>query len=230
MDPFCPVRRKLSRSHTMPTSRGANDTPRITSGLRAGLLVLPLLLLATTGCGLSAQLLYWVQGGHKINAEFSGLEGRRVAVVCVSNDSSYGPSSVSSMLGRSVSRLLEENIDDIDIVHTDEIADWIDNHDWDEMDYREIGRGVKAEMVVAIDVDGLSLYEGRTLYKGRADVTVSVYELDEDEQVVFRRSIPEFMFPHNGARHATEMSESRFRACSSRCWRNTSRSTSSATT
>ncbi len=198
------------RHHTLGrTEPSIVGTPAI-AALR--LVILLFVCCATSGCGFATHLLYWVHGGHKIEAEFSGLEDRRVAVICVSSDSSYGPNSVSSQLSRSVSRLLEENIDGIEVVQQDEISDWIDTNDWNEMDYREIGHGVEAEMVLALDVDGLSLYEGRTLYKGRADVTVSVYELQEDDHVVFRRSIPEFMFPRNGARHSTEMSESRFRA------------------
>ena len=36
-----------------------------------------------------------------------------------------------------------------------EIADWIDNQDQDLTDYREVGRGVKADMVVGIDLHQL---------------------------------------------------------------------------
>jgi hypothetical protein len=180
--------------------------------------VLFLLLLATGvatsgGCvGFTAQLLYWVKGGHTIDAEFDDLQDKRVAVVCVSSASSYGPNSVCALLQRSVGTILEKKGGDIEVIHQDEIADWIDSNGWDEMDYREIGRGVNAERVLAIDIDGLQLHEGRTMYKGRADLTVSVYDMEQDGKVVFRRTIPDFTFPRNGARHATEMSESRFRS------------------
>jgi hypothetical protein len=181
---------------------------------RAAVLSLTLLLIAcSSGCiGLTAQLLYWVKGGHKIEAEYAGLQDQRVAVVCVSNDSSYGPNSVAAMLARTVSNILRQKVEGIEVVHQDEIADWRDTNDWNQMDYREIGRGVAADKIVALDVDALSLYQGRTLYKGRADLTVTVYDLADEGQVVFRRMIPEFSFPRNGARHTTEMSEPRFRA------------------
>ena len=181
-------------------------------GRIASLCLLTVVLASSGGCaGFTAQLIYWVKGGHTIDAEFDDLQDKRVAVVCVSSGSSYGPHSVCALLQRSVATILTEKGDDIEIIHQDEIADWIDTNGWDEMDYREIGRGVDAERVVAIDIDGLRLHEGRTLYKGRVDLTVSVYDMEQEGKVVFRRTIPEFTFPRNGARHATEMSEARFR-------------------
>jgi len=172
-------------------------------------------LLATMfnlGCiGLTAQLLHAINGGHKIKAKYPGLEGKRVAVVCVSNTSSYGPNSVGRMLEREVVSILRENGDDIDVSHQDEVADWIDNNDWDQMDYREIGRGVGVDMVLAIDLSGISLHEGRTLYRGRADAAVTVYDMTDDGKIAFREEIDDFVFPRNGPRPTTELSEGRFR-------------------
>ncbi|MCH5377778.1 MAG: hypothetical protein JJ992_27795 [Planctomycetes bacterium] len=171
-----------------------------------------LLVLPAPGCiGLSSQFMYWIKGGPKIEAEFDGLEGKRVAVVCVTNSSSYGPNSVSNLIERAVAVILREKGRDIEVVHHDEIADWIDNNDWNQMDYREIGKGVSADMVLAIDVDGIRLHEGMTLYKGRADVAVTVYDMNDGGKVAFRKNLPEFTFPQNGARHSTEMSEAQFR-------------------
>jgi hypothetical protein len=175
-------------------------------------LILAAVVTTSGGCvGLTAQLIYMIKGGHKIDPDYKGLEGKRVAVLCVSGASSYGPNSVCAMLQRSVATILREKGDDIDVIHEDEIADWIDTNGWDQMDYREIGRGVDAERVVAIDIDGLRLHEGRTLYKGRVNYTVSVYDMEQEGTVVFRRTVEDFAFPQNSARHATEMSEASFR-------------------
>lgn len=174
---------------------------------------LVLLTLPQIGCvGLTSQLLYWFNGGDKIDAEFDGLQGQQVAIVCVSNASATGPASIASMVERSVGMLLKQKGRDIRVIHQEDVAKWIDTNDWDQMDYREIGRGVGADMVLAIDLDNITLHEGRTLYKGRADVTVTVYDMKAEGQVAFRRSLPEFSFPQNAARPVTEMSEGRFRA------------------
>jgi hypothetical protein len=175
-------------------------------------LVVLALLLPSAGCiGLSSHLLYWFQGGHKIDAEYKGLEGKRVAVVCVSESASYGPNSISNMMERMVATLLRERGKKIEVIHQDEVADWIDNNDWNQMDYRDIGRGVAADQVLAIDISGVRLHEGMTLYKGRADVVVTVYDMSDGGKAAFRRTLPEFTFPRTGARHSTEMSENQFR-------------------
>lgn len=184
--------------------------PRI--GALLLLAAVALTVVALPGCaGFMSHMAYVLKGGHAVPAEFEGLQAKRVAVVCVSNDSVYGPNSVSSILEHSVGTLLKQNVEDIDLIHREDVADWIDTHDWDQVNYREIGRGLNAEMVVAIDLDGFRLHEGRTLYKGRADITVAVYDMTKGGEVVFRKSSPEYSFPENGARHSTEISETRFK-------------------
>jgi len=54
------------------------------------LLLLASALLVFPGCGAMAQLMY-VLKGHNVPAEFQGLEGKKIAVVCVSDASAYGP-------------------------------------------------------------------------------------------------------------------------------------------
>jgi hypothetical protein len=170
-------------------------------------------LAASGGCvGLTAQLLYWVKGGNKIDPEFAGMKGKRVAVVCVSNASASGPNTFCSLLERRVGQALKEQGDKIEVVSADDIADWIDSNDWNQMDYREIGRGVNADMVLGLDLANLRLHEGQTLYQGRVTLTATVYDMQDGGKVVFRRTIPDFTFPQNGPRHATEMTEARFRA------------------
>jgi hypothetical protein len=179
-----------------------------------GVLAAGFLLLATLnlGCiGLTAQLLNTIQGGHKIKAKFEELEDKRVAVVCVSNASSLGPNSVAKMLEREVVSILRENGDDIDVSQQNEVADWIDNNDWDQIDYREIGDAVGVDMLLAIDLSSVRLHEGRTLYRGRADVVVTVYDMTDDGGIVFREEIHDFVFPRDGPLPTTELSEGRFR-------------------
>lgn len=176
------------------------------------LLALAVPVATSCGCvGLTAQLMYWMKGGNKIEPEFKGMKEKRVAVVCVSNASSYGPNTFCSLLERRVGMALKEQGEEIDVIPADDVADWIDSNDWNQMDYRQIGRGVNADMVLGIDVGDLRLHEGQTLYQGHVTLTVTVYDMQDDGKVAFRRTIPDFTFPQNGPRHATEMSEGRFR-------------------
>jgi hypothetical protein len=117
----------------------------------------------------------------------------------------------AEFLARGVSTILEENVKGIDLVAHDEIADWVDKNDWDEVDYREVGRGVKATKVVAIDLSGFRLYEGQSLYRGRAVVTVTVLDIEDGGKEAFRRQLPEIKFPTAGVYHSSETSEMAFR-------------------
>lgn len=189
----------------------AASLPRLRWPHGLAALLLALTLSTSVGCvGILAQMGYWT-GGNLVPAEYEGLEGERVAVVCVSSNASYGVGVEAELLARGVDSLLKENVKKIEIVGQDEIADWVDKNDWDEIDYREVGRGVKADKVVAIDVSGFRLYEGQTLYRGRANVTVTVFDLKEGGKEAFRRRLPEIKFPASGVYHSSETSESAFR-------------------
>ncbi len=174
---------------------------------------LAVVVASSGGCvGLTAQLLYWVKGGNKIDPEFEGMKGKRVAVVCVSNASSLRSEFFLFVAGTTGGSVLKEQGEKIEVVPPDEIADWIDSNDWNQMDYREIGRGVNADMVLGLDLGDLRLHEGQTLYQGRVTLTGTVYDMQDGGKMPFRRTIPDFTFPQNGPRHATEMSETRFRS------------------
>lgn len=170
-----------------------------------------LLIASASGCNLLlTQLGYW-SGGNLISAEYAGLEGKRVAVICVSDNASYGVGTESEGLARGVASILKEHVKEIDIVRQDEIADWIDKNDWNEVDYREVGKGVHADRIIAIDLAGFRLYEGQSLYRGRASVTITVFDLADGGKEVFRRPMPEIRFPANGVYHSSETSETAFR-------------------
>jgi hypothetical protein len=132
-------------------------------------------------------------------------------VICVSGNASYGVGIEAELLARGVSSILKENVKGIDLVEHEKVADWVDKNDWDEVDYREVGRGVKAGKVVAIDLSGFKLYEGQSLYRGRASVSVTVLDIQDNGKEVFRRQLPEIKFPTAGVYHSSETSEMAFR-------------------
>ena len=166
-------------------------------------------ILGLSGCN-TLPLIAYVAGGTNVPAQFEGLEATRVAVVCVSDGVSYGSGTESERLARETARILAEKVPDIDVVRWSEIADWIDRKGWDEIDYREVGRGVKADRVVAVDLSRFRVREGTSLFKGRADLTITVFDMNAGGKEVFRREIIEFSFPPNGPYHAAEISEARF--------------------
>jgi hypothetical protein len=174
-------------------------------------IVAALTMLSAPGCvGMAAQLMY-MMGMHQVKPECE-LKDKRVAVVCLANRLSYGTGSESRVIAQYVSAKLRKEVKDIELVPTSEIENWRDNNDWDEIDYRAIGRGVKADMLIAIDVKSLSFHEGQTLYKGKADVKVTAYDMTKGGAVEFSKDMPDFQFPQHGGRPVTDMSEAKFQA------------------
>lgn len=168
-----------------------------------GLLIASLLLAPQTGCmGFAATLMYWIHG-NMVDAKCTALEGKRVAVVCVSG-AGAGPRDESEALTRQVGLLLQQNVKKIKLVRPEEVADWRDQNNWDQIDYRSIGRGVKADMVVAIDLSTFSIHDDPTLLRGRAKIKTAVYDMTDKGTCIFVDGPKEFIFPENGAQHVVE--------------------------
>ena len=157
-------------------------------------------LLTCSGCvGTLAQLIYVVKG-HDVPAAYNGLVGKRTAVICVSDASAYGPDTLTDTMSRALGLKLAAGVKRIEVIPHATIESWIDEHGWDEQDFGALGKGVKAERVVAVEMGSYSIHEGQTIYKGRADVTVTVYELDGQNapQVAYVYGPQEYSFPKNG--------------------------------
>jgi hypothetical protein len=172
--------------------------------LAVGLLTLP-------GCvGVLSQLIYTVKG-HQVQPEFKGLDGKRVAVVVVSDASAYGPDTLTYTVAQAVGIRLANGLKDSQVIAPAKIEEWIDTNGWNETEYVELGKGVDADMVLAIEIASYSLTEGSTLFKGRSDVTLTVYDIENDGQVPFSTTPKHFAFPKNG-RPAIQTSEREFEA------------------
>jgi hypothetical protein len=169
------------------------------------------LLVAIPGCGPLATIAWLIHGPEMIPAEFEGLKGKRVAVICLDANSLSGPGGEADSVSKAVAMLLSKNVPDIHVVRQNEVADWLDSHGDDLTDYRDVGRGVKADMVVGIDLLAFNLHEGQTLLKGRAKVGVKVYDMKKKSgELVYESAPKEIAWPENGARHVTE-NEANFR-------------------
>jgi hypothetical protein len=160
--------------------------------------------------GLLANLIH-VGTGEMVPAQFTGLTEKKVAVICVSNASAFGPTAASSELGRKVAAMLGQQVRKIEVVDPQEVADWIDQNGWDQLDYTALGEGVGAQMLVSIDLNTFSLHDGPTLYKGRADVRLRVYDIEQDGKVVFDKEPPQIQFPIQAGYYTSEISEREFR-------------------
>lgn len=172
-------------------------------------------LLCTVACvsgcvSLAANLIHAVRG-NDMPAEFAGMEGKRVAVVCMT-DAGLGNDATSSILRNNIQAGLSMNVEDIDLVRSREVDQWLDVHTMDESDYVEIGKGVKADLLLAVEVTNLRLKNGQTLFRGESDIAVTVYDIANEGRILFRKHFPEFAFPTTDGKPVSETTETKFRS------------------
>ena len=160
------------------------------------------------GCSLLPTIAYIIKP-EDVAAEFDGLNGKRVAVICRAASLEYADPTVARDLAVRVAALLKKNGRKVAVVDERELADWVDKHDWN--DYREVGRALKADMVVGIDLERFALSRGSTLLQGQADVRLAVYDIAKGEQLWAPDRSLSVKFPPNSPYSSSDRKEDDFR-------------------
>lgn len=177
---------------------------------RAWWLLSCLLVLPAVGCASTLATALYVIKGTNVDAEYDGLKGKRVAVVCRQLASlQYRDSTVPRELATQVGNRLGANVSKITIIDQQDVAEWTDENAWEE--YTEIGKALEADMVVAIDLEDFKLHQGQTLYQGRANVQIKVYDIKDGNKQVFAKSPRPSIYPPNTGIPTSEKQESQFR-------------------
>jgi hypothetical protein len=183
---------------------------------RLGLYSMTLTLLAATalttggGCGaILATGMYVIQGGNMVPPEFDGLDGERVVVVCRPPSSNeYRHAGASRAVSQKVSELLVDHVKNADVVNPREVDDWLDESDWS--DFKKLAEAVHADKVVYIEMNDFDLFKGKTLYQGRADVSVTIYDMKNNGKLAWDRHLGEILYPTNSGIPAQDKPEQQF--------------------
>jgi hypothetical protein len=166
-------------------------------------------ILPAAGCRNVLTTVAYLWKGTDVEADFNGLQGKKVAVVCRPATSlTFGNATVGAELARQVSNLLRTNVSKIKLIEQQKVAEWTDTHDWSQ--YKQVGKAVGAEMIVGIELLDFSVYQGQTLYQGKADATVSVVDC-ADGKMLFEKPLPPSVYPPNTGIPASEVDERTFR-------------------
>lgn len=181
---------------------------------RRGILYLAVLALAALPAAGCSNLLFtavYLFKGTDVDPDFKDLKGKKVAVVCRPAESlMYSNSNVGRELALQVSNLLGEKVPKIKMIDQRKIAKWADENQWEE--YVEVGKAVKADMVVAIDLENFSTLQGQTLYQGKANATVRVFDCKKSgNKEVFKKHLPQSVYPPNSSVPTSERTEQEFR-------------------
>ena len=163
------------------------------------------------GCAQLAATMGILVMGTDAPAEFDGLKGKKVVVVCRPLAGlEYRDTVAAKEVAAQVSLLLKQQVSKIKVVDQQKVAAWLDEHtNWEA--YSDVGKALGADMVVGIDLTSFSTYQGPTLYQGKARVSIEVFDLKDDDKSVFQKTMDEIVYPPNTCCSTCEKSEADFR-------------------
>ncbi|MBX7169091.1 MAG: hypothetical protein K1X74_22335 [Pirellulales bacterium] len=184
-------------------------SPRAAAACAAGLLSL-LALLPAAGCTSALAGAMYIIRGTDEPAEFDGLKEQNVVVICrPPADDQYRNIRVPELLAKELSSLLGQRVSKIKIVDHRKVARWTDENDW--LEFKEVGKALDADRVVAVDLESFSIYQGPTLYQGNSQVRVQVLDMHAGGEVIFEKRLPSNEYPVNTGVPTSEREEEEFR-------------------
>lgn len=187
----------------------------------AGCLLAGGLLLFVTGCFQQILTLgYLIGGPPSIEPDFDRdtkhsmtAKDVKVAVVCFApKDLKWDTSDLDEDIAKYVSYRLSGK--KVKVIRPGWIKAWLDkNPEWDKPD--EIGAEFKATYVINIELEDFKLYEkgNQNLYRGRAEVNVTVWEMDLEAgegSIMYRKQLTS-VYPLAIGKPTSEITYSRFK-------------------
>jgi hypothetical protein len=150
-------------------------------------------------------------------------DARRVAVVTTADyTTQVHTAHLDHDLSEIVARKLFEGFDSdkktrqIKIIKAGKVAKWQDEHpNWRSLDPVEIGRALEADYVIYLELSGVTYYEdgpSKQLYRGKADVAITVIRVDDEDGESFPLDELQFEFPKGRPLPAADFPLNRFRA------------------
>lgn len=171
-------------------------------------LCLVMLLACVTGCSAISTLAY-IWNPNDTPASYKGLVDKKSVVVCRAESLEYSDPLIGRELAGVIGRKMEQNDKKISVIDDQKLADWTDRNDWS--DYRQVGKALKADMVVGVDIERFTIRQGPTLLQGQADVRISVYDIKEGGKKVWEYRPATIKFPPNAPIPSGERQEAEFR-------------------
>lgn len=176
--------------------------------LRRGFPVYLLFLLAglvvtLTGCEMIGGALYIIKGRDQEPNCKTLLKGEHKVVVVTRAPayvSQFGCETVHSDISQEVSYLIAANANNkkLKMISQNKVEDWFDRNDYTFERFTDIGKDLKADYVVGIEIDSFTLQEpqSRNLYRGRASVHVKLYNC-KTGNVEHSESFSNIVYPAN---------------------------------
>lgn len=192
-----------------PVSRQTRWSVFSRFGFLAATTALLVIVLTSGGCvGLLAGGL-WIWRGPNVPPKYDTMREKRVVVVCRLLDySEYRHPTVPADLAKRISFLLGQNVPKIEVIDQREVENWVDENTWD--DYLEVGQALDADLVLGVDLGQFSIVEGTTVYQGKANVQLVVYDCNTGKRII-EETLSQTIYPPNSMKSTSEIQEVAFR-------------------
>ncbi len=186
------------------------DRPSIRFAVVAAVLVAVAALSTSSGCRSAIATAMYLFKGEDVEPEYKGLKGKKVAVVCRPPAGlNYANSTAGRDIVQQMSKLLQERVPKIKVIDAQKVNKWCDENTWEE--YVEVGKALKADVVVGVELEKFSIYQAQTLYQGKANAIVRVYDCKDGGKVVFEKILPQTVYPPNTFIQTSDVQETEFR-------------------
>jgi hypothetical protein len=183
--------------------------PASRHGLGALLGLVLLSLVTAGGCqAVMFSAMYLFQGTTQ-DADFDGLNKKKVVVVCrQASGMEFSDPNVSKDLVKLITARLVKNGYKIEVVDPSKVERWEDENSWDE--FLTVGRAMKADMVLGIDLEQFGIRQGQTVFQGKANATVKVLDCKTGKET-FSKPIAPLIYPPNHVISVADRQEAEFR-------------------
>jgi len=88
------------------------------------------------------------------------------------------------LTGHHLQEACTHNKEKVKVIDARKVAEFKNSHpDWKELDAAEIGKALKANAVIVLEIGSITLHDGcdQTMFRGKAQVTVSLVRVDDEE-------------------------------------------------
>jgi hypothetical protein len=176
----------------------------------AAAVALSMVVLAQSGCvsALATAMYFWK--GTNVAADTRCLEGKKVAVVCRPLvELQFSSSRAAGDIAEQTGALLGANARKVTMVDDRKVVDWVDNHG--DGEYAALGRGVGADLVVVIELEGFTTHAHPTVLQGKANLNVTVYDIAAGGKKVYEKTLEQIVYPPNAQYSTLDKPEDEFR-------------------
>jgi uncharacterized protein YbjQ (UPF0145 family) len=175
----------------------------------AAVLLVAVILALSGGCRSAIATALYFFKGNDVAPEYPALKGKKTAVVCrMTGNLNYADADLGRDLVRQISKLLQERVPKIKVIDAQKVNKWCDENTWEE--YAEVGKALKADAVVGVELEKFGIYQAQTLYQGKANAVVRVYDCKDGGKVLFEKVLPQTLYPPNAYIQTSDVQESEF--------------------